>query len=342
MKTENILLVLVAGVGDLLIASAALKALRKRHPKSRITLMVEKRSLAYAGTCPYVDEVLALEATPSSPPARLGALRDYFITALKLSSRKYDVAVNMFEVATTYGDAKMKLLFNCIGAETSIGRSDYKRGTYFDLKVPELPGDTKTQGEYYAELAALLGADALVEDKTYWLSDRARAAADSFLAGSSGPLIGINATSARVTNHWLDERFAAVADALAEKLGGRAVLFGSPSDRSKCDAIASLMKNKPLIVAGELELEGSLAVVPKLKIMVTIHSAMMHAANACGVPFVGLLSVENSVKDGPYHPVPGRFALLESVPADAPRPQKPCMENITVEAVLSAAEKLLK
>ena len=151
----------------------------------------------------------------------------------------------------------------------------------------------------------------------------------------------MNATSARASNYWVDERFAQIGDLLAEKYSARIVLFGAPADMEKCENIAAHMKTRPLLAAGKLNIASAVALVSRLDLLITVHSALLHAANAAEIPFIGLMSLENNVKDGPYRPKAGSFILIDSVLTRQPRPQSPCMENITVAQVFDAAQKLL-
>lgn len=337
---ERITLVLAAGIGDLFLSVPALRAIRRRYPGAKIWLLSSGKAASYAAVCSGANRVLAV-------PEHFGA--DTVRLLWELRSFRPDAAVNLYDIATPRGDRKMRFLFWCMAPKVSYGRRGPRFGSFFDKYVMENPGDQKTQGDYYAELASMLGAELSPLDMhDLCVRPQAEQAAESLLAGRAarGPLVGINPASARRSRHWLPERFAAVGDRLAAEHGCDIVILGGPGDIELAGAVASRMKRPPLLAAGKLSIEGSLALVRKLDLLITVHSSMMHAANIQETPYVCLAGPGNMVKDGPYGGDPARRVIIPSAKNCAPCdldvcPGHACMEGISADTVYEAAVSLL-
>jgi len=341
---ERIAVVLIAGIGDFFLAVPALKALRRKYPQAKIWLASSQKAAAYARGCGAVDHVVAFPE-----PAGMASWPALARAALELRSFKPDAAVNFYEIGTRRGDARMKLLFRFMAAKQSYGRRTPLFGAYFDKYVTEDPGDTRTQADYYAALCEMLGAPlGPVLPDWLWTGEYAERAAVEFLAArlGHGPLVGINPASARKSRHWQPERFAEVADRLVREKGAEIVILGGPSDIALARQVAVRMASNPLVAAGRFPLEGTLALVKRLDLLVTVHSALMHAANIMEVPFVCLSGPGNMVKDGPYGGDPARRVIVPPGASCAPCEREDCadmscMKGISADSVYEAAARLL-
>ena len=273
------------------------------------------------------------------------------LTAVRaLRARRFDLAVNLYEISTFRGMLKMAALFAAAHPRLAAGRDTDGRGFFYSVKSPDSQQDRLNHGEHYARLAALLGCKVRPEDKAaLWITDAAQAAAAAFLARHAAPdtvWFGVNPGSTRKSRLWRPERFAKVADALAFRHGMRAVITGGPGEGPLAAEIAAAMKSQPAVAAERLAFEESLALIQGLRLLVTTHSSLMHAANAFDVPFVALCGISDMNRDGPYHPAPGRYAVVTGTGDKKTSPSQdeasPAMLAITEPAVIGAAEELLR
>ena len=87
----NILLIHDAGVGDLIMMSAAMRELRRIYPTAHITLIVRPNANSIAEHCPYINEILTNISPPDWREFPLSYQRDQKM-AEALLSRRYDMA----------------------------------------------------------------------------------------------------------------------------------------------------------------------------------------------------------------------------------------------------------
>lgn len=172
---------------------------------------------------------------------------------------------------------------------------------------------------------------------------RARLAAEGI--GVAAPIVGINPGAAYGSaKRWYPERFAAVADALGEEWGASVVVMGSRAEKPLADAIAAAMRRPAVNLAGRTTVRELMALLSECAFLVTNDSGPMHIAAALGVPLVAVFGPTDWRKTSPWTP----RARVVRVDVDcAPCRVRECdrghecMLGVTAEMVVSAARDLM-
>jgi ADP-heptose:LPS heptosyltransferase len=100
---------------------------------------------------------------------------------------------------------------------------------------------------------------------------------------------------------WAPERFAAVADALAER-GATIVLSASRDEAPIAQAVVSRMRHPVAPLAGKLTLRGLCGMLARACMIVSNDTGPLHMALAVGTPAVGIFWHTNIVESGPLQP----------------------------------------
>ena len=159
-------------------------------------------------------------------------------------------------------------------------------------------------------------------------------------------LIGFNIGSAVPTKRWPPERFAEVADIFAAK-GYKAVFFGGPMDEEMVAEATGYMQTRPIIATGRFAIGGLAAAMRRCRLIITNDSGPMHVAISQKVPIVAMYGPSNPKLYGPYT----KEALIVTAQppcqgcADGMKhscDDLQCMSRMTVEQVVTAAEKMLE
>ena len=178
-------------------------------------------------------------------------------------------------------------------------------------------------------------------------TDNAEAAAVRASAGIQGPTAILNPGGNNPAKRWPADRFAALADHLADRHGLTVLLNGSPAEAELCRQIAASARTQPLVLPDHAHTLGSLkALARDARIMVTNDTGPRHIAAAVGTPLVSLF--------GPTDPrwttipvPPEREAILvadETLPPDQvsnDHPQRCAIEHIPLDAVIAATDGML-
>lgn len=160
-------------------------------------------------------------------------------------------------------------------------------------------------------------------------------------------VIALNPGASHPVNRWGVEKFAQLADRLAEQLSTKVVIVGGKEDRSLADEIAGMSRTKPLILAGQTDLLQLGAVLRKCAILVSGDTGPMHMATAVGTRVVALFGAADPARTGPVGPGHRviQAAGIDCVPCRSRRCTNKeflqCMEKITVTEVFDAVAAML-
>jgi len=145
------------------------------------------------------------------------------------------------------------------------------------------------------------------------------------------------------------ERFAEIGDRLATKYDGKVIIVGSAGETPTAENIASLMKNKPIILTGKTTLRQLAVVLGKCRLFVGSDGGPMHIASAMETPVVGIFGPTDWVAHAPY----GERCLVVKSDLPCSPCHKPhgegvkcetldCLKAITVDMVMDAVHQLMK
>ncbi len=347
--SQRLLVVMPSWVGDSVMATPTLRALRQLYPQARITALAKSPVRPIIDACPWIDRII----TTRSPREGMadGRRKNIFALSARLSSAKFDTAVllaNSFRTA---------LLTRMAGIPRRIGYDrDGRGGLLTDRLLPR-----RSQGrfvpvpavEYYLGLPRYLGAlDPETRMEVFTRPDHDQKAASilekaGYAPNDPRPLVllnpGANYGDAKM---WYPDRFAAVGDRCARELGAVIAISGAPRERGILDEVIAAMKS-PVLDLPRLGSDLSLlkSMVKRAKLMVTNDTGPRHIAAALGVPVVTIF--------GPTDPAwtdigfaDERQVMVKVFCGPCQKKRCPldhrCMTQITPEMVYEPAVELLK
>jgi heptosyltransferase-2 len=160
---------------------------------------------------------------------------------------------------------------------------------------------------------------------------------------NAAPLIALNpgATNSRA-KRWLPDRFAAVADRLAQQTGSRTVIVGTEGDRPVAESVASMMKTPAAVLAGQTSIRELKGVLSYAKLLVSNDTGAAHLAAALSVPTVVVFGPTEHFATRPMseasrivrQQVDCSPCMLRDCPID-----HRCMSMVSVEEVYEAARQ---
>jgi len=345
LKTEepSILVVRFSSIGDVLLTTPVLRAIRQRWPGGRISFLTKERFTPLLQRNPRVDELIALkEGAGLSELYRLGR---------SLAGRKWHL------LADFHSSLRSHLIRRLVPADfTAVyPKSWLKRSlliyTRLDLYGPEPPAVPQR----YAACLAAFGVRLDQGPCELHLDESDRNTAESLIAArwpDSPALLAVAPGSAWQTKRWPAERFAHSAAGLAHKHGIKVILLGSETDMEVCARVENhLGRENCLNLAGRLSLRGSAAAVEKSRALLTNDTGLMHIATAVGTPVVAVFGC--TTRHLGYFPYQaGKAKVIETRLFCRPcthngRRRCPlghfrCMRDISTEKVVKAVEILLK
>jgi heptosyltransferase-2 len=342
-KAENILVVLPNWVGDNVLASPALRAMRHGFGRSRISYLAKPYLAELYGGCDWFDEMLFWPGGKVRP--RITALG--LINTLRKS--KFDMAIllsNSFRAALTCSLGKIP---------RRIGYDRDGRGVMLtDKLLPDrydgrfLPVSAL---KYYLSIADYLHCPTENYGLELFTEPKCEAQMDEILQRNgvekNGAYALINpGASYGSSKCWPADSFAEVGDYLAGKFGLKVLIVGSPREIPLVKDVAARMKSKGIAITEPVAGLGALkSLVKRCKLMVTNDTGPRHFAAAFGVPVVTIFGATDPRWSETLY-VKERQVRIDlscgpCMKKTCPEKHHRCMKDLKPERVERAIEELL-
>lgn len=309
----HILIVKLAGIGDLLLATPALRALRESYPQARIDLLVTPDSAGLLNDWAVIDNVIVLDKYLFDYPQQMithpqNLLR---LTPLwrALRGGHYDAVLLFHHLTLPFGRLKHQALMRATGAKWRVGL-DNGHGWFLNVRVKDEGFGAMHEAEYNMAVAQAAGATIRSKRLEIPLSEAERSKARDLVYGEDAPasvarpIIAMHPGSGgySTARRWAPERFAQLADTLFHDVGGQLLLLGGPEEAELHQQIIGMLQSEmpARSLAGQGSIRVAAAVLELVDLFVGNDSALMHLATAVGAPTVAIFGLTNHKAWGPY------------------------------------------
>ena len=319
---QRILVVQLRRLGDVILTTPALSALKKKYPDAKLDFLVEAPGAEAVAGHPAIDEILVYDAKGA-----FGALA----WALKIRARGYDWVIDFL------ANPRTALLTALSGAAVKAGPGHVRRNWAYNHKMIQSP---KT---CYAAL-----------EKVRWLSglgvapDDAPALPQLFLAERPATIenvVGLVPPSRQVTRRWPAESYARLGRLLRDKHGCRLKVFWGPGEKALADEVVRGIGAGASAIAETRTIAELARELAACRVVVSNCAGPKHVATALGVPTVTIHGSSDPASWTPVHP-DHLFVRLEELACIGCRSNMcpyhlECLRQLPAERVLPAVERLL-
>ncbi|OLD69959.1 MAG: hypothetical protein AUI45_06060 [Acidobacteria bacterium 13_1_40CM_2_56_11] len=342
---RRILVVDLDNIGDLLLATPAIRALRRSFPDATLDVLVTNYTASVVAGNPHIDGVLTCGKRIVE-----ASLLERAALVWRIWRRRYDLGV-ILEAHWGYAGFA-ELLLAVAGVPRRIGRD---LGKHRGLLTAAVPPRQQHWIDTYLEVVGLVGAKPDGDHMDFPISPADEAEMEAWcrehsLAGAAPIVLFPGGTLHLISRRWGIEGFAAVGDALARSWQAPIVVIGGPADTALAETVVARMAVPALSAAGALSLGATGALLRRCRLFITNDSGPLHIAAAVGAPVVVILGPSDPLVFGPrgtLHEIVG--APLPCSPCirvgdfpDCPIiPRELCLQAVTPSMVLEAAERLL-
>ncbi len=285
MVSPKILIIRLSSLGDIVLTTPAIRAVRSNFPKAYIAMLVGKQSADILRGNPHLDEIITFDRLSKSKNTA-----EMWRTARILRKRKFTLAIDLQRKFRT------EMLMYLSGAVDRIGKS-----WLCTVRVSE-QGNKHTTEHYFDLLRA---ANIPTEDRELELfldNSERRAAMKIFnTAGiADGRLkVGLFPGAGWKLREWMPERFAAIGDRLVEHFDADVLIFGGQKEAELVRRVANLMNTRAVRFAGNLQMRQLAACIEQCDLFVTNDTGPMHIAAGVGTPIVSLFGPGNHIRFQP-------------------------------------------
>lgn len=326
MDSENkikILVIRLSSLGDVLLTTPVLRALKTKFPHSSMHFLVKSQFADAVRYNPNLTDVLEFDSNHTD------------ILLKKISEEKFDFVVDL------QNNFRSRKFIRQLGIKSySFKKPSLKKWLLVKTKI-NLFKKIESIPEMYSKSIDGLKLDSkgleliipagietkLNEDKNY---------------------IGFCPGSQHFTKRWPKEFFIELGNEL-QKIGFTVVCFGGKDDKDLCGEISSGIEGSINFQNGN-ELFNTAEAMKKCKMILSNDSGLMHTAAAAGVPVIAIFG--SSVKEFGFTPYGIKNKILENNSlncrpcshigkAECPLEHFKCMKDISPGFVLDQIKKFI-
>jgi lipopolysaccharide heptosyltransferase II len=344
-EARNVLCLRLDNLGDVLMTSAALRALHADGAR-RITLLASSSGAAAARCLPAVADVLCYDAPWMKHDADSPAIDLSMIEAVR--ARGFDAAI----VFTVYSQSALPAALFCRLAGIPLRLAHCRENPY--RLLTDWVAETEPQGgirhevQRQLDLVATIGASTTDSRLRLEIPGEAHAAIEQRL-GRIGiepgePLVVLHPGASADSRRYPAAQFAQAARCLARRHRCRILVTGSRTERDLAQTVCAGNADA-CSVAGELDFPELAALISRASLLISNNSGPVHVAAAVGTPVVVLYALTNP-QHTPWQ-VPHR-TLFRDVPcrycykSTCPHGHNACLRLVTPAEIAEAAAELLE
>lgn len=325
---KSILVIVVARIGDTLLATPIVRALSEQYPEARVHVAAHPKRVELLDNLPFVASTIPLDKKRS--PFRGWLPRKGYDLVLVYGHDaaliKYAHRVGRRVIAFAQPKPALNdLLDDVVAVPATLMHAVEERGLL--LSPLNILMQNKRLG-YVVDSAE---------------KDQAQTWLNRHLPGD-GPVYGLQPSSfpTKAYRDWPLDNFLEIGRRLLLQNGqARILVLGGPDGQALADQMAASLGERVSSVAGRFGLRGSFALMSLLDLYLGVDTGPTHVAGALGVPMVGLYHCQH----------PGRYLQPLQHPKgvflEHPRTAGDCsresdMSEISVESVWHAVTKVLQ
>lgn len=270
----DILVVRFSAIGDILLITPLLRAIRARHPGARIAVLTKDRYLPLLSHNPYVSEVLAI-----------GPDEGILAIAERIRGVRYSHILDLHGTLRSHALRRL-----APGPWRSYGKRTLQRALLITTKRDHYGAEVPV-AERYFEAARELEVRPDGGPPDFFISEEADCrAAERLLSlglGRERPVVAIAPGAAHATKRWPIEHWVELAGRITPT-GADIAILGGPDDVEVARAIATAVGSSVGSLAGTLGLQETGAVIRRSEVLVSGDTGVMHMATGVGTPVVAL------------------------------------------------------
>lgn len=331
-RQTKILLIIASGIGDALMATPLVHAIRLRIPNSYIHVVANRSNSSVFHGNSHVDAIDILR--------NKNDIINYIRLARKLRKMKFDLSLSAIP-----GNTRQLILLPFLAGakfrikhERSFYREEFRDFNFLFHRLVAIPAGRHRVDSNLDLLRAMgIELNGFAPKLFFPIDEQVRANANKLLkqAGrdESKLLIGFHPGCYGVAygeKRWPWQKFAELGDRLQRAYNVQIVLVGGKEEIELSQKIATRMKAKPLILTGICNLKETAAIIEKCHLFVCNDSGLMHLAEAMDTAIVAIFGPTDERQIGPYD---GKHIVVRN---------GKITDSVSVYQVMNAIQRLIR
>jgi len=334
---QKILVIKIGSIGDVILATPSLRAIRKNFPRAKIFCLIGRESREVLQRCPYLDGLIVYDYKDKNK-----GLKGLWGIAKELRRYNFDKSIDFQNNRKSHLIAFLSM---------ALERYGYANKKWCFLLTHQVKDNLLSLPpvDHQFKVLEMLGIDYQDKYLELWPAkqddDYIRELLEAEWLSEVENIVGINLAA---SEKWLTkclplEKVAKLCDELANR-NLRVAITGTEKDLKAAHRLSQIVKSKPAILVGKTSIVQLASLIKRCKVYISADSAPLHVAAAMRVPVVGIFGPTSALR---HMPPAEKFAVIKGKVDCAPC-YKPncrnlkCMEVITVEEIVAAVERFIR
>ncbi|MDX2137081.1 MAG: glycosyltransferase family 9 protein [Chloroflexota bacterium] len=291
---RRILLYLPCCIGDVVLATATLAALRRAYPDAHIAWAVGSWSHAVLTDHPLLNEII--DAGPAALPFK--TINGFIETVRLLRAGNYDLLVSLVR------SPLMSMAALASGISTRAGLDSGGRGFGYSLRATIDPQIPRLEAEIYLDVARVLGintsgcyAHVPVPAAPQILAARYGIVSPYIIINPAG---GMNPGMSMTSKRYPPAQLAALAERIAVQLKAQIVVLAGPSDAALVEELRSHLHAPAVELVGVLSFKEIAMLAVAAKCYIGNDTGVTHLAAAAGALTFMIFGPSDPRRYAPY------------------------------------------
>lgn len=346
-EAKNILCVRLDAIGDVLMTTPAIRALKESLPGRKITLLTSPSGKEIASLIPEINDVIVYDAPWMKATALRANSSPELAMVERLRQSKFDAAV----IFTVFSQNPLPSAFLCYLADIPLRLAHCHENPYQLLTNwvldPEPSNGIRHEVQRQIDLVATVGCTTNNQRMLLQVPEAARYRIFNILKSLDidleKPWVVIHPGATAASRRYPPEGFAEVARSLILDRNFQVLLTGTEPEIELIESIQKAINVTSYSLVGCLNLTEMTALIQLSPLLISNNTGPVHIAAALGTPVVDLYALTN-----PQHTpwaVPNRV-LFHDVPCKfcyksiCPEGHNNCLKLVTPDEIVRAAWEL--
>ncbi|MCX6170472.1 MAG: glycosyltransferase family 9 protein [Ignavibacteriales bacterium] len=331
----KILVINTKFLGDLIVSTQGLNALRKKNPNSEIVLITRKGYEETLRNNPNIDRIIPFDFSVKKKNI-FSRISSEIKFIYQIRKERFDVIIALHP-----GD-RIAFLAWLSGAKIRIAPRKQPFNFLFNVLV-DVEEDSISYLDYYNKLIIAFTKESIKGNTEFFVSEPDSVWADEFLKENNvnrdDLIIGIHPGASEPTKIWPSENFADLIQKLFSTYNSKIFLIAGPNEEKIVDTISAKLNNENLVVYKSTDVNRSAALIKKCRIFISNDTGTRHLSVALRTPVIALMPDDNQKCWNFYEGSDNHFVLTGK--RTYPINGVPFLGSITVDEVFNKVNEVL-
>ncbi len=289
VSVNKILVVATKFLGDLIISSPGLKALRKKYPTAKIVVLVRKEYENVLKYNPDIDQIISFDFGIRKKKIfeRISEEMSFWI---KIRKEKFDMVISLQP-----GD-RIAFLSRISGAKYRVAPRKQSFNYLFNLLV-DVEEDSISYLEYYNKIISAVTGEPITSKPEFFVTEENEKYIKEYLHCNNykidETLIAVHPGASEPTKIWKAENFAKLINNILQKHNVNVVIIQGPKEEKIVENVFQKVKNGRVITFKSEDINLTAALLKKCKLLVANDTGTRHLAVALKIPVIVLMPDDN-------------------------------------------------